>query len=258
MSDYGPPGGQYPGQSPEPYPGQPADPWIGRPPTDPYGQPVDPWGGQDQWGGSPVAPPSGDPGTAGGYQAYPQTSLSGYGSSQRYEPAYPTADPEPAWSPAGPLRPEEKKSNAPLIALVVTLVVLVFGGGAAAVYLVDRNAGPGKRAGGTPATTGGPTATTSPTPAEPPSTPAPENSTDARFVKVGQCVKNEGSTEGRPKLAITRCGPKTYEVLQRFDGATSGKEDATTKCSKVEGYTDWYFFNSELDVFDFVLCLKLR
>jgi hypothetical protein len=211
MSDYGPPGGQYPGQSPDPYPGQPADPWSGRPPADPYGQ-----------------------------------------------PAYPTADPEPARRLAGPARPEEKKSNTPLIALVVTLVVLVFGGGAAAVHVLGRDAGPERNAGGTPATTGGPTATTSPTPEQPPSTSAPENSTDARFVKVGQCVKNEGSTDGRPKLAITRCGPKTYEVLQRFDGATNGKQDATTKCSKVEGYTDWYFFNSELDVLDFVLCLKLR
>jgi hypothetical protein len=224
MSNYGPPGGQYPGQ----------------------------------WDDNPVSSPSGDPATASGYQAYPQTSHSGYGSSQRYEPAYPTADTEPAWSRDGAARPEEKKSNKPLIALVVTLVVLVFGGGAAAVYLVGRATGPGKNASGTATTTGGPTVTTSPTAEQPPSTPAPEKSTDARFVKVGQCVKNEGNTDGNPKLAIIRCAPKTYEVLQRFDGATNGKQDATTKCSKVEGYTDWYFFNSELDVLDFVLCLKLR
>jgi hypothetical protein len=36
---------------------------------------------------------------------------------------------------------------------------------------------------------------------------------------------------------------------------TSGEPDAVAKCAKVAGYTDWYFFNSELDALDFVLCL---
>lgn len=55
-----------------------------------------------------------------------------------------------------------------------------------------------------------------------------------------------------------RLRPKTYEVLRRIDGATSGKKDAEAKCGKVAGYTDWYFFDSELDTLDFVLCLKRR
>ncbi|WP_375373504.1 hypothetical protein [Micromonospora sp. ATA51] len=47
-------------------------------------------------------------------------------------------------------------------------------------------------------------------------------------------------------------------MLRRFDGATSGEKDAQAKCAKVDGYTNWYFFDSELDTLDFVLCLKQR
>jgi hypothetical protein len=43
-------------------------------------------------------------------------------------------------------------------------------------------------------------------------TPVPESPMDARFVTVGQCGRNEGGG-GNPKLAITSCGPNTYEVL---------------------------------------------
>jgi hypothetical protein len=147
-----------------------------------------------------------------------------------------------------------------MIALLVALAVLVSAGGATAFYLLGRN----DKTNTTTQPSGGPTsgapsgAPSGDASAEArPSTPAPESSTDARFVKVGQCVKNEGGG-GKPKLAITECAAKTYQVLERFDGATSGEQDAVTKCSKVEDYTDWYFFNSELDALDFVLCLKLR
>ena len=37
---------------------------------------------------------------------------------------------------------------------------------------------------------------------------------------------------------------------------TTGEADAETKCSKVSKYTKWYFYDSELDSLDFVLCLK--
>ena len=47
-------------------------------------------------------------------------------------------------------------------------------------------------------------------------------------------------------------------MLRRIDGATSGEKDAAAKCAKVDGYTNWYFFDSELDTLDFVLCLKQR
>ncbi|MFC7547106.1 hypothetical protein [Plantactinospora sp. GCM10030261] len=144
-----------------------------------------------------------------------------------------------------------------MIILLAVLALLVVGGGATTVFLLGRGSG-------TPSTASAPTPTESvPASEAAPSedvaaTPTPESSTDARFVKEGQCVKNESGSGDKPKLAITSCTPKTYEVLKRVDGATNGKNDAVAKCSGVAGYTDWYFFNSELDVLDFVLCLKLR
>ena len=48
------------------------------------------------------------------------------------------------------------------------------------------------------------------------------------------------------------------EVLKRVDGATSGEKDAESKCAVVRGYTNWYFYDSELDGLDFVLCLRAR
>ncbi|MFC4106559.1 LppU/SCO3897 family protein [Micromonospora zhanjiangensis] len=170
-------------------------------------------------------------------------------------------EPDPDWQPDERERAGRRR-RAPLVASVVALALLVVGGGAAAVYFVGRRASPDRTAGGATGTTGEPATTagaSNPAPEQSPAnTPTPERSTDARFVTVGQCVRNAGGADGKPKLAITPCGPKTYEVLRRFDGATTGKQDATTKCSKVEGYTDWYFFNSELDTLDFVLCLKQR
>jgi hypothetical protein len=41
-------------------------------------------------------------------------------------------------------------------------------------------------------------------------------------------------------------------VLARFDGTI----DFKGKCAKVAGYQYHYYFDSELDVLDFVLCLK--
>ena len=39
-------------------------------------------------------------------------------------------------------------------------------------------------------------------------------------------------------------------------GATTGESDAERKCSKVTGYTNWFFYDSDLDDLDVVLCLK--
>jgi hypothetical protein len=245
MSNYGPPGG--------PYPGQPQDPWPGRQPNETYGQPSDPWGGQGPWGADPSSAPPVGPGSPGaddpGYGGYRDPGYSGYGPNPHYGHPYQPADPDPAWAPP-PTPP--RKSRGPVIALVVALAVLVLGGGATAIYLLGREDG-------TPATqpTSRPSDESSPTGGPPANTPGPEASTDARFVKAGQCVKNEGAT-AKPKLVITGCGARTYEVLARFDGVTSGQDDAKTKCAKVPSYTDWYFFNSELDTLDFVLCLKQR
>ncbi|WP_091445671.1 LppU/SCO3897 family protein [Micromonospora yangpuensis] len=149
-----------------------------------------------------------------------------------------------------------RRRRWPLIAVSATLVTLVVIGVSAVLLLRDRAdqvpvADPSEQ----PAVVE-PTALPTGSPAT--GGAAPESSADPRFVKVGQCVRNEGPTGGRPELLITECGTRTYEVLRRFDEATSGERDAEAKCAKVEGYTNWYFFDSELDTLDFVLCLKLR
>ncbi|GAB3148788.1 hypothetical protein GCM10027290_34050 [Micromonospora sonneratiae] len=226
MSHHGPSGG--------PYPGRPSDPWSDR--QDGYIEPSDPWGGQ--------ALPS--PGYAADYPP-PHYPVPGHPSGAG-----------PAWPVTGPPT-GRKPRRTPLIAALVTLAVLVCGGGATGIYLLGQSQGrktdeptvlPTGATGPTGQATNTTEATTSPTPGAP-------SPTDAQFVKVGECVKNEGDTS-KPKLTITPCAPKTYEVLQRFDGATDGEDDAKAKCSKVPGYTDWYFFNSGFDALDFVLCLKLR
>jgi hypothetical protein len=66
-------------------------------------------------------------------------------------------------------------------------------------------------------------------------------------------VVNEGS-EKEPQLKIADCGEKTFEVLARFDGTV----DYETKCKDVQGYQFHYFFDSELNPLDFVLCLKRK
>ncbi|MFY1597235.1 LppU/SCO3897 family protein [Micromonospora sp. WMMD737] len=171
-----------------------------------------------------------------------------------------TAVPSPyAGGPAPPPR-RRRGRTAPVVAVLATVTLLVLVGGAAALYLLDQD---DRKPAATPSGPA-PAARTDP-PESPagattaaPSTPAPESSTDPRFVKAGQCVRNDGPAGGKPKLLISDCAPQTYEVLRRIDGATSGEKDAAAKCAKVDGYTNWYFFDSELDTLDFVLCLKQR
>ncbi|MEU8314286.1 MULTISPECIES: flagellar basal body protein FliL [unclassified Micromonospora] len=276
MSNFGPPGGGSPepwgrrddGYAPQPdpryapqgdprYAAQP-DPRYGPPDARPYGPPADQYGPPDQYG-TPT-------------QQYEPADRYGPPADQ-YGPPTQRYEPGPAWSPgppqghpagpyAGPPPYAEptppKRGKGPLLVVVIVLAVLLLGG-AGAYWMLGRDEQ-------TP--TGGTTAATAPAadptgaaPSEPadttPTTASPASSTDPRFVKAGQCVANEGGG-GQPKLVIADCGPKTYEVLRRIDGATSGKKDAEAKCGKVAGYTDWYFFDSELDTLDFVLCLKRR
>ncbi|MCW3813877.1 hypothetical protein ONA91_05335 [Micromonospora sp. DR5-3] len=148
-----------------------------------------------------------------------------------------------------------KRGKGRLVAVLVVLAVLVLGG-AGAYWVLGRDE-PVNHSGTSASAAADPTAGGGP--ADPPTTaPAPASSTDSRFVKAGQCVSNEGGNGRQPKLVISECGANTYQVLRRFDGETTGKKDAEAKCAKVEGYTDWYFFDSELDTLDFVLCLKRR
>ena len=143
--------------------------------------------------------------------------------------------------------------------MLATVALLVLVGGAAVLYLLDqerrrpspRRVSPRPRRGPTRRSHGGRDGRRAEH-TRPPSRRRP------RFVKAGQCVRNQGPAGGKPKLLISECAPKTYEVLRRIDGATSGEKDAATKCAKVDGYTNWYFFDSELDTLDFVLCLKQR
>ncbi|MEO3815198.1 flagellar basal body protein FliL [Plantactinospora sp. B24E8] len=307
MANYGPPGGPYPGSSPEPWPRP------DREATDEYGQPADPWGGQDQpggeqrWGGTPSSVPPGGPGSpvshpgypyqsppgqpgagagypgaspagGGGYPdpGYPQTSRHdvGYGTPPHHAggavgapPGWTPPEPEPMWAPPAadanwstpqPVPPPKRGGGRLVLGVVATLLVLALGGIGLGIYLSD-----GEPVTPTVLPTSEPTGAVVegeewPEPTEPaPTTPVPGPSTDARFVKAGQCVANEGSAQ-RPKLVIAECRPKTYEVLARIDERTTGDADAKAKCAKVKDYTNYYFFNSELDDLDFVLCLRER
>jgi hypothetical protein len=197
---------------------------------EPYTEPADPWGDQDAaWGGHPM---SGAPGAAA--DTYGSAV---YGASVLNEAP-------PAW----PQAPPPRRRNTAMLTLVVVLAVFVVGGAATAVWLVTR---------GHPAKPGAVAApSTVPTSAGV-LTPEPATSEDGRFVRKGQCVRNEGTAQ-QPEMRIVGCTTGTYEVLKRIDGRTTGQADAETKCAKVPHYTKWYFYDSELDSLDFVLCLRER
>src|SRR4029453_11341466 len=75
---------------------------------------------------------------------------------------------------------------------------------------------------------------------------------DAKTVKVGECLKNNG-TDQAPRMDKVPCTTGTYEVLKRIPGTTDKNQ-----CKGVTGYTHDYFFDSTVNSQDFVLCLKLR
>ncbi|WP_406075632.1 hypothetical protein [Micromonospora sp. NBC_01638] len=141
-----------------------------------------------------------------------------------------------------------------MIAVVAVVLLVVAAGGA--FWLLRGQDDPTSVAAPTGSAVAGEPSADATEPA--PSAAAPESSADPRFAKVGQCVRNDAAAGGKPKLLISGCAPKSYEVLSRIDGPTSGERDAEAKCGKIEGYTNWYFFDSELDTLDFVLCLKQR
>ncbi|RLK24544.1 hypothetical protein DER29_2459 [Micromonospora sp. M71_S20] len=227
MANYGAPGRGNP------------DPWHGRRPDESYGPSAGP-PGQDRWEDAYGATP-------------PQHGPVPYAAQ---------SDGVPSPYAEGPAPPPRRRRGraATVVAVLATVALLALVGGAAVLYLLDQDdrtpvatpSGPAPAARTDP-----PEAPASATAAAP-STPAPESSTDPRFVKAGQCVRNDGPAGGKPKLLISDCAPQSYEVLRRIDGATSGEKDAAAKCAKVDGYTNWYFFDSELDTLDFVLCLKQR
>ncbi|RZT81758.1 hypothetical protein EV382_5050 [Micromonospora violae] len=259
MTNYGQPGGGPPG----PWRGQRPDETPGRPVQRPYPPAPEPY---------PPAVPSyppatpGQPGPYGGPPSAPygHEPHAPYGDSYPPSPAYggqPYRPDDPYGGP--PYQPDDpyggdpapgRRGRGPLIAVlaVVLLVVAVAG----TFWFRRGQSDPTPAAApSSSAVAGEPSADA----VEPvPSAAAPESSADPRFVKVGQCVRNDGAAGDKPKLLISGCTAKSYEVLRRIDGPTSGERDAEAKCGKVEGYTNWYFFDSELDTLDFVLCLKQR
>ncbi|NES17156.1 flagellar basal body protein FliL [Micromonospora solifontis] len=235
MSNFGPPGGG----SPDPRGGRPTSRYAGPP------------GG---WGEPPAD------------QRYAPTAPRYEPPAQRYAPsaAWDAGQPAPpAFPPAGPgaggppypepPRPERGRGRLVAALAVVAVLLLV---AAAAFWVFGRDEpGPAGGSGASSAPTIDPSAGDPSAPAT--TAAAPASSTDPRFARVGQCVRNDGGV-AEPKLVIIECAPKSYEVLSRIDGPTSGKKDAEAKCAKVTGYTDWFFYDSELDTLDFVLCLKRR
>ena len=223
-----------------PYPGQP---WSGgsSDSDEPYTEPADPWG---EHGGPPL-PPHHEP----AWGAHPTSMPPHLDSSLDYvgygaEPA--VGAPPPAWGqPAAPAPP---RRNTPIVALVVVLGLLICGGlGTTAWLIANRDNSSGGDQGALPTTSTAATA----------ANPEPRSSEDARFVAKGECVRNEGSPD-QPDMKIVPCASGTYQVLKRVDGRTTGEADAESKCSKVPDYTKWYFYDSELDSLDFVLCLRER
>ncbi|MFR9774539.1 flagellar basal body protein FliL [Micromonospora sp. MS34] len=236
MSNFGPPVGQ-----PDPWDGRPGDGYP--PPPDPRHTPG--YAGQPGGWGEPSAPRPAPP-----TQRYEPSASWESGSHPGYPPVGPGDPPYPE-----PPRP--RRGKAPLLAVLAVVLVLLLG--AAVAFWVFGRDEPAPVSGAAVASAPAvdPTAEAGDPGAPATAAAAPASSTDPRFVQSGQCVRNDGST-GQPRLMITECTPKTYEVLSRIDGPTSGKKDAEAKCAKVEGYTDWFFFDSELDTLDFVLCLKRR
>lgn len=244
MSSYGPPGGPY-------HPGQPRDP---------YGEPSDPWDGQD----SPVTPggpdygyqPPASPDPGYGYDT-PRHGEPTYHEPRYGNPAYqpPYGDPyqQPA-VPWAPPPPTPRSSTGLIVTIAAVLGVLVLGGGASAFYLLNRGEprdNPTTAA--TSAAPGQPAGAPSSAAAYSSPTPAPVSTAEARFATAGQCLLNDG-TDQDPRMRIVACAPNTYEVLARFDGTIDYKD----RCAKVRDYQFHYFFDSELDALDFVLCLKRR
>lgn len=264
MTNYGPPGGGNPGpwrgQRPDETPGrpvqQPYPPAVPSypPPGPPY--PQAPLGRPGPYG-PPTAPHEGGPGTPyGGAPGAP------YGGAYQPTGAHPGYDRQPYRPDETPYGPDPtpapgRRGRGPLIAVLAVVLLLVVAAGGA-FWFVRGQDDPAPVTAPANSTTAAEPSADADGAEPPPSAPAPESSADPRFAKVGQCVRNDAAAGGKPKLLITECAAKSYEVLSRIDGATSGERDAEAKCDKVPGYTNWYFFDSELDTLDFVLCLKQR
>jgi hypothetical protein len=221
-----------------PYPGQPWSTGDSSSSDEPYTVPADPWG---EHGHVPLTPSHHDSAWGGHPTSIPPALDSSVGYPSYTGPEGPTGAPGSWGQPAGP---PPRRRNTPIVALVVVLGLLICGGLGTTAWLLVKGNSPDK-SNAAP----GPTTATSAAQA------TPRDSEDARFVQKGQCVHNQGTPDD-PDMKIVPCASGTFEVLKRIDGRTTGEADAESKCSKVPHYTKWYFYDSELDSLDFVLCLR--
>jgi hypothetical protein len=199
----------------------PGSSWPGGGSDDePYREPSDPWGAHA------VSEPSWQPGPP----PIPHQPA----------PSFHSAPAPDAWVPPPPAA---SKRNTPIVALVVVLGLLIVAGLGATAWLLIRQRTDGKpQAGPSVAAT-----TTAPATAP--------GSEDARFATAGQCVQNLGSDD-QPDMRKSVCASGTYRVLKVIKGKTGGSKDAEAKCAKVQGYTNWFYYDSDLDDLDLVLCLR--
>jgi hypothetical protein len=185
-----------------------------------------PYSGHSWPGGSPEQPYSEPSDPWHGHEIQQQ---------QAFAPPAEWKKPEAGW------QKQPARRGFAMGATVAALSVLIGGGVAtAAWFALGDEKEPTPTAGAT-------------TPA--PRGPRPQTSADARFAAKGQCVRNEG-TNTEPKLRIVECTGNTYEILKRIDGKTTGERDAVRKCQTVPKYTKWYYYDTEYDDVDFVLCLR--
>ncbi|NLU78092.1 hypothetical protein HCA58_06765 [Micromonospora sp. HNM0581] len=230
MANYGPPGPQ-PWHQPQP------DQWYGH-------------------GRSSGAPPSHDPGRIHESGRPYGDGFPGGASAQESWTRSAWHDPETGYA-GTPVPPPQRGRGRLLVVLTATVVLAL--GGATAFYLVGRGGGLVGRDGGTSTPVAAPTeAAAEPDARDEEIGPDDPAAADPRFVQAGECVRNDAAAGGEPRLLLSECAPSSYEVLRRFDGKTSGERDAEEKCAAVDGYTNWYFYDSELDSLDFVLCLRQR
>ena len=204
-------------------------PWSGGSSDEPYTEPADPWSES----GPEVAEPAWGPPPQ---PSIPQQPAS-YHSAQVSGASGPVTA-APMWA-----QPPAAGRNTPIVALVVVLGLLIVVGLGTTAWLLNDQQKANRQAQLTTSASSAPDTV--------------QGSEDARFVVAGQCVVNQG-TNDEPDMRRTVCTTGTYEVLKVLKGKTTGEKDAEAKCAKVPGYTNWYFYDSEFDDLDFVLCLKKR
>ncbi len=191
-------------------------------------------------------PYSGPP-WSGGRPEEPYAEPSDPWGENRSDPGWEVPPPIPhqqysAYPPPAPEPPPRKPQRGVAVAVLIAVLSVLVGGGLATTvwFLLGRDdQAPAPDAAASTGVNG----------------VRPQTSSDPRFAGQGQCVRN-GGTNTEPELTIVTCAANTYEVLKRFDGGATGEKDAIAKCSKVPGYTKWYYYNTEYDDVDFVLCLR--